>query len=72
MKLVDDLVAGRITLAEAVETLRTHEWRASVDYEPESDPESSAAGSWDEISTDPRLTTEQYRALGEAYVESQE
>ena len=52
--------------------LSTHTWAPSANYELETDPESPATGSWDEISTDPRLTTEQYVALGEAYVKSQE
>lgn len=70
--VLDDLVGGRTALAEVVRDFSTRSWPAM----PEVD-EAAAWGvtdapvppteSWAIVQDDPRLTAEQYQALGAAY-----
>ncbi len=71
-ELLDDLVTGRASLAEVVADFGSRTWPPM----PEStmaedwgvtDAPVGSAESWFTVQNDPRLTSEQYQALGAAY-----
>jgi hypothetical protein len=71
-EMLDDLVTGRITLQQAAADVASRTWPSmpmvdeaaqwGVTDDPVAQPDS-----WDDVSTDPRLTPEQYQVLGAAY-----
>jgi hypothetical protein len=56
--VVDGLVEGTVTLAEAVRDFSGRSWPATS---------KTSADSWAAVQDDPRLTAEQYQVLGAAY-----
>ena len=70
--VLDQLVSGRMTLAEAVRDFTERSW-PSMPVTDEAaawgvtDAPVPPADSWATVQNDPRLTSEQYQALGAAY-----
>ncbi len=73
--VLDQLVAGRITLTQAADDFRGRRWArrpattAGQAWGVHDDPP-PAEDSWDIVNSDSRLTTEQYETLAEAYAEA--
>lgn len=63
--LIDELVAGRLTVEQVARRLRGRTWAPEPTHE-RGDVEPPDPDSWEAIATDPRLTAEQYRILAEA------
>ena len=70
--LLDDLVAGRATLADVARDFGTRAWPAMPEVDEAAawgvtDAPVPPAESWAIVQNDPRLTAEQYQMLGAAY-----
>lgn len=71
---IDDLVAGKVTLEEVERAFASRSWAPSpavVDaLDVLDDVEMPNENSWEAVSTDPRLTSQQYQRLGRAAASS--
>jgi hypothetical protein len=75
-EVLDDLVAGKLTLDQAVEDFRTRKWpplasRATLEQALLGDEGSAPEpDSWEAVNADSRLTPDVYQQLAAAHVES--
>jgi hypothetical protein len=70
--VLDGLIGGSVTLAEAVRDFGTRTWPTMPEVDEAAqwgvtDGPVAAANSWAVVQNDPRLTSAQYEALGAAY-----